>query len=94
MSHQIMMGGKPLDPKRAAKNLMPLDTLLICPECESDKVCAGEAKTVARIGHEYKDGIPRMQTRRCLACEHRWEVVLPPMSYQHTQSLIIPGRGR
>lgn len=82
MSHEIRIGGKLLDPKKATANLLPLDTDLVCPECGSTHVCAGEARTVARIGMEYKDGIPRMQDRRCLSCNHRWPCVLPPVTYQ------------
>jgi hypothetical protein len=84
MSHEIRIGGQLLDPKQAANNLLPLDTLLACPApgCGSTHVCAGEARTVARIGMEYKDGIPRQQDRRCLACGHRWSATLPPLTYQ------------
>lgn len=90
MSHQILIGGKPLDPKRAAATLLPLDTALVCPECQSSHVCAGEARTVARIGMEYVEGIPRQQDRKCLACGHRWTVTLPPQSYhRHAVSPLI-----
>lgn len=86
MSHSIIIGGRYLDPKQAATAQLPLDTALVCPECSDAHVCAGEARTVARIGMEYPDGIPRQQDRKCLACGHRWTATLPPQSY-HTHLL-------
>lgn len=92
MSHQVKFEGRYVSPEQAAKELRPLDTYLICPECESTHVVSGEARLSTRIGKEFLEGIPRQQDRRCLACGHLWTVVLPPLSYAATT--IIPGLGR
>ena len=78
MSHQILINGRPWSPERAAREKLPLDTELVCPECESRQVAATEARTTLRLGGEAQHFIPRQQDRKCLACGHRWTSVLPP----------------
>lgn len=89
MTHRIKFNGRYVSPEQALKERRPLDTFLICPECESTHVVAGEPRLSTRIEKEFLEGIPRQQDRRCLACEHLWTVVLPPLA--HAASTIISG---
>lgn len=82
---QIMVNGRPLDPKDAAKTLLPADTLLICPSCESPHVRANEPRTVGRIDLEPQSLIPRQQDRRCERCGHRWTATLAPAFHSFTR---------
>jgi transposase-like protein len=79
---QIMVNGRPLSPERAIREQLPLDTMLVCPNCESSHVVAGVARAGIRFDGEKNATVPRQQDRRCLACNHRWMAVLPPESVQ------------
>jgi hypothetical protein len=81
MALLILIDGKPFPPERALREQLPLDTLLVCPECGSHDVEAREPKTTIRLGGEAQNFIPRQQDRYCLACNHRWVTVLPPVVY-------------
>ena len=81
MSHQVKINGRYVSPERAVREMRPLDTMMICSNCESDRVVCGEPRNSTRIGKEFEDGIPRQQDRRCLACGHLWTAILPPLSY-------------
>lgn len=78
MTLQILVRGHVLDPKEAVQQMLPLDTMLICPACESAMVQALEPKTGIQLPAEIKQYIPRQQDRMCLACGHKWMTVLPP----------------
>lgn len=78
MAHEILIHGKRLDPKDAGKTLLPSDTLLVCPRCESRMVQTVEAKLTERFPDESRLTVPRMQDRWCLDCGFRWATVLPP----------------
>jgi len=78
MSHTILVNGKRLEPKDARKILMPSDTLLVCPHCESRMVQAVPPKLTARFVDETHLTVPRLQDRWCLDCGYRWATVLPP----------------
>lgn len=79
MPHQIIIDGRLLDPKEAARRRLPFDTNLICPHCEGDQVVASVTRTGQEvIRNERKLFIPRQQDRRCLDCDYRWMVTLPP----------------
>lgn len=84
----ILVGGRPLDPKRAASALLPLDTLLVCPYCNGQHVEAKTALTTTQFGPrsdlELKGLVPRMQDRRCLDCGEAWQSVLPPSLYHES----------
>lgn len=81
----IMINGRPLDPKRAARELRPLDSFLICPACNGGHVQAKDALTIEQFGKgsdiEHADLVPRLQDRNCLDCGLRWSSVLPPRAY-------------
>jgi len=79
---EIMVNGRPLSPERAIREQLPLDTMLVCPNCESSHVVAGPARAGQRFGGESNATVPRQQDRRCLRCDHRWTAVLPPECVQ------------
>lgn len=78
MTHYLVFHGRRLDPREAAKTLLPSDTLLVCPHCSSGMVQACEPRLTTRFPDEGDATIPRMQDRWCLDCGHRWATVLPP----------------
>lgn len=78
MPHEILINGKVLDPRRAARELLPLDTILRCPSCNSSECGTNEPRTGIQFTGELKRYVPRQQDRWCFACGHRWMVVLPP----------------
>lgn len=90
MSHQIKFNGRYISPERSAGEMLPLDTMLVCSECESPKVVSGEAKASTRFPSEHSAEVPRQQDRRCLECGHLWTSVLAPLSLQPNHPLIIP----
>lgn len=81
MTMVILANGRPFTPERALREQLPLDTMLVCPECEGRHVEAWEPHTTIRLGGEAQHFIPRQQDRRCLDCGHRWTTVLPPEVY-------------
>lgn len=91
MAHQIIVNGKVLDPKRAAANLLPGDTALACPRCESQQCGANEPRYDIKYKGETQLGTPRLQDRWCFACGHQWAAVLPPEQIA-SQPLHVPGR--
>lgn len=90
MSHHIFIHGRRLDPREAAQQLMPSDTLLVCPHCSSRMVQTVEPKLTTRFEDEARVMVPRMQDRWCLDCGHRWATVLPP----ELQAQVNPFTGR
>jgi hypothetical protein len=99
MPHQIRVNGMVLDPKRAAAALLPMDTPLTCPRCNSHQVGANEPRNVAVNSGECVALVPREQDRFCLECRHQWTSILSPALYsdpafQRSGSPIIAGRGR
>ena len=83
MAIQILIHGKPLDPRTAAKEFLPLDLFYSCPQCGSAHVLAKPPRTIDDLSKEvgvgqYKEWIPRQQDRWCLDCQHRWTAVLAP----------------
>jgi len=65
----ILSNTKPISAERVEH--LPSDTMLVCPQCEGQKLDATAPKEV------WKNGA-RQQDRWCLACGHRWVCVLPP----------------
>lgn len=83
MAIQILVHGKPLDPREAASGFLPGDVFYVCPECGSKNVKARPPQTIDDLGvqfgdHQYKCWIPRKQDRWCLDCDHRWTAILAP----------------
>ena len=88
--HEILINGKVLDPRRAARELLPLDTTLRCPACDNDKVGTREPRTGHQFVGELKAFVPRQQDRWCFACGHQWTAVLPPEAIA-SQPIITTG---
>lgn len=86
MAIQILIHGKPLDPEQAVRHGLPLDTMLVCPSCESRMVEAYHPLTGMTLPGELQRFVPRQQDRRCLHCGHTWMSVLPPLAdaFPHT----------
>jgi len=78
MTLQILIHGRPLTPEEALQRQRPLDTMLVCPNCEGTAVEAFRPKTGHRWPEELRLVVPRQQDRHCLYCGHRWMAVLPP----------------
>jgi DNA-directed RNA polymerase subunit RPC12/RpoP len=78
MPIEIIIDGRPLPPEKAVGRLLPVDTPLACPACNSQRVGAGRPRTGIRLDGEAQHFIPRQQDRWCEDCGHRWMTVLPP----------------
>jgi len=75
---QILIHGKPLDPFQAVQQMLPFDTMMVCPACEGGPVQAFPPKTGITLPNELQRYVPRQQDRKCLRCGHTWMAVLPP----------------
>ncbi len=78
MGHLILVHGKPLDPRRAARQFLPLDLFYVCPEGNSRQALAQPPRTIDDLGGQYQVWIPRKQDRWCQDCGHRWTAILAP----------------
>jgi hypothetical protein len=102
MPHQILVNGVKLDPAACAKALLPMDTPLRCPECNSFQVGANEPRLSMVYDGEATTLVPRHQDRFCLECRHQWTVTIPPEIYSdpafqrfsQRPDNLIAGRGR